>query len=74
MGTGDGFKDIGCGGAVLVILGVIALLGAILALEAWFIQWVANEAFNYGMSFKGALGVAVLSGLLFGRWRTSSSK
>lgn len=72
------FDDMGCGGALLIILGVLAFLGAIFCAEGWLLMtlwnWLAVSLFSApALSFKMALGLMMLINLLTGGLRVTTS-
>ena len=70
------FEDVGCGGAILIILGIIALAVGVFCAEGWVVMklwnWLAVSLFALPtISFKMALGVMVLLNLITGGFKFS---
>ena len=68
------FDDVGCGGALLIIFGVIALAVAIFCFEGWLVMmlwnWLAVGLFSLPeLSFGMACGVMILLNLITGGFK-----
>jgi hypothetical protein len=70
------FEGIGCGGTLLIVVGIIALAIAIFCAEGWVVMklwnWLAVGLFSLPeVSFKMALGIMVLLNLITGGFKVS---
>ncbi len=75
----DWIDDLGCGGAILVLLGVLLLAFAIMCFEGWLLMllwnWLLVELFGLAViNFWQGVGLILLLNLISGFIKTTVSK
>ena len=75
----DWIDDLGCGGAILVLLGVLLLAFAIMCFESWLLMllwnWLLVELFGLAViNFWQGVGLILLLNLISGFIKTTVSK
>ena len=75
----DWIDDLGCGGAILVLLGVLLLAFAIMCFEGWLLMllwnWLLVELFGLAViNFWQGVGLILLLNLISGFIKTTVGK
>ena len=75
----DWVDDLGCGGAILVLLGVLLLAFAIMCFEGWILMllwnWLLVSLFGIStIGFWQGVGLILLLNLIGGFFKTTVSK
>lgn len=75
----DWIDDLGCGGAILVLLGVLLLAFAIMCFEGWILMllwnWLLVSLFGIStIGFWQGVGLILLLNLIGGFFKTTVSK
>lgn len=78
-GKNDWVDDLGCGGAILVLLGILLLAFAIICFEGWILMllwnWLLVSLFSIStIGFWQGVGLILLLNLIGGFFKTTVSK